>query len=68
MVTRSSRSAGRGPVLVTDRSTLTEVSPEIAAAILEDRTVDGVLWADGYPFDGTIGGVTLVTRMLENGS
>jgi RimJ/RimL family protein N-acetyltransferase len=37
-------------------------------AILESRQVDGARWADGYPFEGSVGGARLVSRMMEAGT
>ncbi|MFJ2060674.1 GNAT family N-acetyltransferase [Streptomyces sp. NPDC087908] len=57
--------ANQGNVLITERLTLRELPYEEVVTILDGRTVSGVQWAEGYPFEGTIGGAKLVRRMVE---
>jgi RimJ/RimL family protein N-acetyltransferase len=60
--------AGVGNVLSTARLVLREVPFAEIAAILDGRPVLGANWAEGYPFEGTIGGATLASRMVETGT
>lgn len=60
--------AGVGNVLSTARLVLRETPFAEVAAILDGRPVPGANWAEGYPFEGTIGGATLASRMVETGT
>lgn len=65
---RQALPADAGNILDTERLWLCEVPEEEVRAILDGRTVDGAVWAPGYPFDATIGGAKLVSRMVEAGN
>jgi RimJ/RimL family protein N-acetyltransferase len=53
-------------ILESERIILREVPVVEVAEILAGNTVAGQAWAEGYPFDGTIGGAKLVMRMVDN--
>lgn len=60
--------AGVANVISTARLVLREVPFAEIGAILDGRPVPGANWAEGYPFEGTIGGATLASRMVETGT
>jgi RimJ/RimL family protein N-acetyltransferase len=68
-MTSSGESAVHGGVklnvIETLRLTLREVSSEEITEILSGNRTEGRPWAPDYPFGGTIGGATLVARMVD---
>lgn len=56
--------ADGGNVLTTPRLTLREVRPEEIGPLLKGRPAAGARWAEGYPSEGTLGGLALVARMF----
>ncbi|GAA2431091.1 GNAT family N-acetyltransferase [Streptomyces macrosporus] len=58
------RPADGGNVLTTPRLTLREVRPDEIGPLLRGRPTADARWAEGYPSEGTLGGLVLVSRML----